>query len=93
MLFYLKSHFKQSLCGEEHQYITSPFLFFLKKAGPKKKKITNISYLIINANEIKAINILDFRLTWIHFLIWNNFPNINIELNAELNFLLLKFTF
>ena len=42
MLFYLKSHFK-----EEHQYATSSFPFFLKKARPKKQKeIININYLI-----------------------------------------------
>ena len=38
MLFYLKFRFKQKLCEEEYQYITSSFLFFLKKARPEKQK-------------------------------------------------------
>ena len=38
ILCYLKFHFEQKLCGEENQYTTSPFLFFLKKAKPKNKK-------------------------------------------------------
>ena len=46
MLF--KVLFKQWLSGEEHEYTTNPFLFFLKKAKPiKQKKIFNISYLIM----------------------------------------------
>ena len=45
MLCYLKFHFKQQLCGEEHQYFASPFLFFLKKTMPKKA--INISYFKI----------------------------------------------
>ena len=48
MSCYLKFHFKQWLCGEEHQYTTKPFLFFLKKSKPKRqKKVINISYLLI----------------------------------------------
>ena len=31
VLCYLKFHFKQQLCGEEHQYKTSPFLFISQK--------------------------------------------------------------
>ena len=46
MLFYLKFHFKLQLPGEEDQYITSPFIFFLKK-NKFKKNNNNISYLIM----------------------------------------------
>ena len=44
---YSKFCFKQLLCGEEHQYTTNPFLFFLKKTKPIKQKIFNINYLIM----------------------------------------------
>ena len=44
----LEFYFKQKLCGEEHQYTTNSFLFFLKKdQAYKTKKIINISYLIM----------------------------------------------
>ena len=44
----LEFYFKQCLCGEEHQYTTNSFLFFLKKdQAYKTKKIINISYLIM----------------------------------------------
>ena len=36
MLCYLKFHFKQQLCGEEHQYFANPFPFCFKKTMPKK---------------------------------------------------------
>ena len=38
MLCYLKFYFKQYLCGEERQYTTSPFLFFVQKFRPKNQK-------------------------------------------------------
>ena len=45
----LEFYFKQYLCGEEHEYTTSSYLFFLKKdqAYKTKKKVINISYLIV----------------------------------------------
>ena len=52
MFCYSKFHFKQQLCGEEHQYKIRTFLFLLKK----QKKI---------ANKNEAINILGFKWIWI----------------------------
>ena len=49
MLCYLKFHFKQHFCGEERQYTTSPFLFYLTKP----------SYLIMVLIKMRFIN-LDF---------------------------------
>ena len=64
MLYYLKFHFKQQPCGEEHQYTTSPFFVFLKKTKSKKQKNINISYLIIVLIKNEAINILGFKSMW-----------------------------
>ena len=56
MLYYLKFHIKQKLCGEEHQYTESLFLFILEKAKPKKqKKNVNISYLIMVLTKIRLL--------------------------------------
>ena len=74
MLCYLKFLFKQKLCGEEYQYTTSPFFFVLKKTKPKKKSLTFNK----GTNKNEAIKILGFKS------IWSNFPNINIQLDAEL---------
>ena len=68
MLCYLKFHFKQKLCGEEHRYIASLFLFlFLKKPGlknkkkkKKKKKIIAMSYLIIVLIKMRLLIFLVF---------------------------------
>ena len=38
MLCYLKFRFKQQICGEENHHTKRSFLFFLKKARPKKQK-------------------------------------------------------
>ena len=50
MLWYFKFYFKREFCEEEHQYTTSPFIFFLKKTKPvkqtKNKKINLIMVLI-----------------------------------------------
>ena len=56
MLYYLKSHLKQYLCGEKHQYTTDHFLFFLKKISIKTKKMTHIYLFNNRANK----NILGF---------------------------------
>ena len=42
-------YFKQKqLCGDEYQYTTSSFLFFLKKSSPKKQnKQTNKQTLLL----------------------------------------------
>ena len=67
MLCYLKFHFKQKLCGEEHRYIASLFLFlFLKKPGlknknkKKNKKIIAMSYLIIVLIKMRLLIFLVF---------------------------------
>ena len=66
MLCYLKFHFKQKLCGEEHRYIASLFLFlFLKKPGLKNKKKQNKKnhcHELFNnsAHKNEVINILGF---------------------------------
>ena len=39
--------FLWQLCGEKFRNTTSFFIFFLKKARPKKRKTININYLII----------------------------------------------
>ena len=39
VMLFIEFHFKQWLYGEEHQYTTSPILFFLKK--PKKQNESN----------------------------------------------------
>ena len=46
MLCYLKFHFKQQLCGEEHQYTVGPFHFFLKKT--QAKKMTLLLFLVLS---------------------------------------------
>ena len=51
-----KVSFYTKLCGEEHQYTTSPFLF-LRKIKQKTQKNININY-VPKKNE--AINIHGF---------------------------------
>ena len=63
MLCYLKFHFKQQLCGEEHQYTKGTFLFFLKKPSlnnNNNKKVINITYLIIVLLKMKLLIFLVF---------------------------------
>ena len=55
----LEFYFKQKLCGEEHQYTTNSFLFFLKKdQAYKTKKIINISYLIMVLIKMRLLILL-----------------------------------
>ena len=52
--------FKQYLPTEEHQYTRRSFLFFLKKARPKKKNNNQHQLFDNRANKNEAINILGF---------------------------------
>ena len=40
VMLFIEFHFKQWLYGEEHQYTTSPILFFLKKPKKQNKSLT-----------------------------------------------------
>ena len=56
----IKFHFKQWLCGEEHQYATRPFFSLLKKPGWKLTKTINTDYLIITLITMRLLIFLDF---------------------------------
>ena len=59
MLFKV-SFFKQYFCGEEQQYTTSAFVFFLKILDLKNKKIINFNYLMIELMKTRLLIVLAF---------------------------------
>ena len=65
ILFYSKFHFKQKICGEEHQYTTGSSLFFLKKVWPKKQQEKNV--------KIDHLTIVLIKVRLIIFLVFSHY--------------------